>query len=90
MLRVWQNNLLCRFPPMATGMAKIPYTKNKVFDRSVPTRGILEGPILNLCVYFIRISCGTSMGGKGLLLEGRVFLYFYCLQKNHPLVEYLK
>ena len=51
---------------MVTGMAKIPLTKNKVFTRSVPIRDILEGLVLELCVYYISISCGTYMGGKGL------------------------
>ena len=66
---------------MATGMAKIPLTKNKVFARSVPTRYILEGLVLKLCVYFISISCGTYMGGKGLTLRSsftyvKLFLNF--------------
>ena len=54
---------------MATGMAKIPLTKNKVFARSVSTRYILEGLVLKLCVYFISISCGTYMEGNGLTSE---------------------
>ena len=40
--------------------------KQGIHSICVPIRDILEGLVLELCVYYISISCGTYMGGKGL------------------------